>query len=177
MQLGTALAAAAAANGGTGASHSHHAGGGGESGPAGAHSGAVGDEEVDGEGHAAAEQPSEPPPGPMTDTIMTGLVGMQQRKAAIDQQIDELTNVAVEFLEAMKKDFVERMHRLKGDVSTYCSSQEATWRDTNAHTQEALSRLEGARQLVRSLGLNAGHPEGGAGFLQDLEGRPEGGGR
>ncbi|PNW80781.1 hypothetical protein CHLRE_07g329450v5 [Chlamydomonas reinhardtii] len=93
-------------------------------------------------------------------------------------KIDELTNVAVDFLEAMKKDFVERMNRLKAEVGSYCGSQEAAWRDTNAHTQEALSRLEGARQLVRSLGLNAGHPDAAAGLLQDLEGagQAEGGG-
>lgn len=108
--------------------------------------------------------------------------------------------MAVDFLEAMKKDFVERMNRwerrlfsalgkgkgwtalfkvlgractqlrpqrhdllltcrlgrpaaprLKAEVGSYCGSQEAAWRDTNAHTQEALSRLEGARQLVRSV--------------------------
>ncbi|PNW80782.1 hypothetical protein CHLRE_07g329450v5 [Chlamydomonas reinhardtii] len=160
LQLGVS-----AAHGGTGAGTHHHDGGA---------EGAAGDEEADGEGHAAAEPPTEPPPGPVTDTIMTGLVGMQQRKAAIEQQV----RVAVDFLEAMKKDFVERMNRLKAEVGSYCGSQEAAWRDTNAHTQEALSRLEGARQLVRSLGLNAGHPDAAAGLLQDLEGagQAEGGG-
>lgn len=73
LQLGVS-----AAHGGTGAGTHHHDGGA---------EGAAGDEEADGEGHAAAEPPTEPPPGPVTDTIMTGLVGMQQRKAAIEQQV------------------------------------------------------------------------------------------
>ncbi|KAG2440779.1 hypothetical protein HXX76_003635 [Chlamydomonas incerta] len=176
------LATAAASNGGPGGATHHRAGGGESPAAAGAHSGSAADEEVDGEGNAVAEPPSEPPPaGPMTDTIMTGLVGMQQRKAVIEQQVrgEGSSTVAVEFLEAMKKDFVERMNRLKAEVGSYCGSQEAAWRDTNALTQEALGRLEGARQLVRSLGLNAGHPEGAAGLLQDLEGagRAAGGGQ
>ncbi|PNG80426.1 hypothetical protein TSOC_015361, partial [Tetrabaena socialis] len=49
---------------------------------------------------------------------------------------------------------------LKGEVRGYCSGQGGAWRETNALTQEALGRLGGARQLVRSLGLSA--TEGGA---------------
>lgn len=52
------------------------------------------------------------------------------------------------------------VRRLKSNVALFCNGQEAEWRETNAMTQEALSRLDAARSLVRSLGLNAHTPGG-----------------
>jgi hypothetical protein len=39
--------------------------------------------------------------------------------------------------------------RLKAEVHGFCDSQAGTWRGVNHTTQEALGRLDGARQLVR----------------------------
>ncbi|EFJ45680.1 hypothetical protein VOLCADRAFT_94093 [Volvox carteri f. nagariensis] len=149
--------------------------------------------------------------GPVTETIAAGLLALRQRRTAIEQQVIGIgcasglillvhhvcvvaAHVALDYLEATKKDFVERMARylvfsrvgafayppsrssrrtscalrhtrgqlsdvlrtgLKSNVAMYCNSQVAEWRETNAMTQEALSRLDAARALVRSLGLNA----------------------
>ncbi|KXZ53926.1 hypothetical protein GPECTOR_6g844 [Gonium pectorale] len=140
-----------------------HFGGGGD-GPA-----ALAAEGVGGPAGAGGEQEAEA--GPITDTLASGLVGMQQRRASIEQQIDELSAVAVEFLEAMKKDFLERMARLKAEVGGYCAGQEGVWRETNAMTQEALGRLGAARTLVHKLGLNATGAAGGG----QMQGSGDGG--
>ncbi|KAG2496749.1 hypothetical protein HYH03_005158 [Edaphochlamys debaryana] len=120
-----------------------------------------------GGGHEAdADGDAGPGDGPMTDTIAAGILAVQQRRANIEQQIDELTSsewarserAALDYLEAMRKDFLERMARLKAEVGGFCNTQVATWREANATTQEALNRLAAARELVRSLGLNANQP-------------------
>ncbi|GMH37450.1 hypothetical protein BSKO_05323 [Bryopsis sp. KO-2023] len=108
---------------------------------------------------AQIEETTEPGEGAyVTETVGSGIAGMEARASEIDAKITDLISVACQILDHVKEQFIERMERLREEVSAFQKNQTEQWMAMSMETHECIERLQNAQHLVQRLTLGASDP-------------------